>query len=64
MYLVFSEWCKENGFKQMNNSTFGKKLRGLGFEHRKSRDDFYWNLDWKKEYSYLANRAATLRNCR
>jgi len=48
----------------MNNSTFGKKLRGLGFEQHKSGDDFYWNLDWKKESSYLAKRAATLRNCR
>ena len=46
------DWSKDNGFQADEQLTFGKKLRALGFEHRKSGDDFYWNLKWKDESSH------------
>jgi putative DNA primase/helicase len=55
MYELFKEWAEQNGFRQMNNVTFGKKISALGFEKHKSGDDWYWNLKWKPEASYEAS---------
>jgi phage/plasmid-associated DNA primase len=49
IYDIYIRWSDENGFRRMSNVSFGKKLRGLGFEQRKSGNDLYWNLKWKQE---------------
>ena len=60
-YELFKDWAQENGFRQMNNVTFGKKLGALGFEKRKSGDDWFWNLDWKPEAGYEARVSSLIR---
>jgi hypothetical protein len=62
MYDLFKEWSQAYG--QMNNVTFGKKLGALGFEKRKSGDDWYWNIEWKPEAKYEASVSSVFRQYR
>ena len=47
IYDAYKPYANDRGYKEMNVSTFGARLKPLGFEQRKSNGKKYWKIKFK-----------------
>lgn len=47
LYRDFRDWCQENGFNQLNISTFGKRLTAIGIGELRKSNSRMWRLSIK-----------------
>jgi P4 family phage/plasmid primase-like protien len=47
IFTQYNNWRSERGYGLMNISTFGKRLKGLGFDKRSTNGKSVWRLQWQ-----------------
>ncbi len=48
LYSEYKAWCESSGFKPVNIVNFGKRLKKIGIDERKSNGRKYWLVDRKR----------------
>lgn len=46
IYFQYAEWAKARGYNRMNITTFGKRMKKLGYQKRNTNSKSVWRLKW------------------